>query len=225
MSVTTSAGSATSSEGFPCSLALAACSRGLCASGVASSPPSRAGPECQASPAHRGGGDGSRRRKPGDSVAVAGCCLTVTAVESGPSLEFEAVPETVARTNLGRLERRGGGQSRAGAACRRAARRAFRPGPRRRHRPRRSCGAGRRRRAPAARRSSPELLRYCVEKGSLDGRRRRRSRSPRSTTTASRSRSSRSPSEHTTLGGLVPGDEVNVEVDLLAKYAERLASS
>jgi len=31
--------------------------------------------------------------------------------------------------------------------------------------------------------------------------------------------------EHTTLGALVPGDEVNVEVDLLAKYAERLASA
>ena len=31
--------------------------------------------------------------------------------------------------------------------------------------------------------------------------------------------------EHTTLGALGPGDEVNVEVDLLAKYAERLASA
>ena len=31
--------------------------------------------------------------------------------------------------------------------------------------------------------------------------------------------------EHTTLGALAPGDEVNVEVDLLAKYAERLGSA
>ena len=31
--------------------------------------------------------------------------------------------------------------------------------------------------------------------------------------------------EHTTLGALAPGDEVNVEVDLLAKYVERLASA
>ena len=40
--------------------------------------------------------------KPGDSIAVAGCCLTVTAVENG-SLAFNAVPETIARSNLGRL--------------------------------------------------------------------------------------------------------------------------
>ncbi len=40
--------------------------------------------------------------KPGDSISVAGCCLTATAVESG-SLEFDAVPETIARSNLGRL--------------------------------------------------------------------------------------------------------------------------
>jgi riboflavin synthase len=39
---------------------------------------------------------------PGDSVAVSGCCLTVTAVTNG-SLAFDAVPETIARTNLGRL--------------------------------------------------------------------------------------------------------------------------
>jgi len=31
--------------------------------------------------------------------------------------------------------------------------------------------------------------------------------------------------QETTLSALAPGDEVNVEVDLLAKYAERLASS
>jgi riboflavin synthase len=40
----------------------------------------------------------------GDSVAVNGCCLTV--VEVGPqTLAFEAGPETLARTNLGALER------------------------------------------------------------------------------------------------------------------------
>ncbi len=31
--------------------------------------------------------------------------------------------------------------------------------------------------------------------------------------------------QETTLSALGPGDEVNVEVDLLAKYAERLATS
>src|SRR5690348_3509426 len=37
--------------------------------------------------------------RPGDSVAVAGCCLTVTAV-TDDVLEFDAVPETLGRTNL-----------------------------------------------------------------------------------------------------------------------------
>src|SRR4051812_134354 len=39
----------------------------------------------------------------GDSIAVSGCCLTVIGAENG-ALDFDAVPETIARTNLGRLE-------------------------------------------------------------------------------------------------------------------------
>jgi riboflavin synthase len=70
----------------------------------------------------------------------------------------------------------------------------------------------------------PELLRYCVEKGSiaLDG---------VSLTIAALHEDGVDIAlvpftlEHTTLGALAPGDEVNVEVDLLAKYAERLASA
>jgi riboflavin synthase len=38
----------------------------------------------------------------GDSVAVNGCCLTVVAVANG-QLEFDAGPETLRLTNLGRL--------------------------------------------------------------------------------------------------------------------------
>ena len=38
----------------------------------------------------------------GDSIAVNGCCLTVVAQE-GERLTFDAVPETLARTNLGAL--------------------------------------------------------------------------------------------------------------------------
>jgi riboflavin synthase len=38
----------------------------------------------------------------GDSIAVNGVCLTVVAIE-GPRLSFEAVPETLRLTNLGRL--------------------------------------------------------------------------------------------------------------------------
>jgi riboflavin synthase len=39
----------------------------------------------------------------GDSIAVNGVCLTVVAID-GPRLAFEAVPETLRRTNLGVLE-------------------------------------------------------------------------------------------------------------------------
>lgn len=39
----------------------------------------------------------------GDSVALNGTCLTVSSIE-GSTLSFEAVPETLHRTNLGHLE-------------------------------------------------------------------------------------------------------------------------
>lgn len=42
------------------------------------------------------------RLKVGDSVAVNGCCLTVVGVDR-PNFAFDAGPETLARTNLGRL--------------------------------------------------------------------------------------------------------------------------
>ena len=38
----------------------------------------------------------------GDSIAIDGCCLTVTAVD-GDLLDFDAVPETLRRTTLGGL--------------------------------------------------------------------------------------------------------------------------
>ena len=41
----------------------------------------------------------------GDSVAVAGVCLTVVEAQEG-RLAFDVVPETLARTALGRLEPR-----------------------------------------------------------------------------------------------------------------------
>ena len=71
--------------------------------------------------------------------------------------------------------------------------------------------------------ASPELLRYCVEKGSIavDG---------VSLTVASLDGDSFSVAliPHTltvtTLGELQPGREVNLEVDVLAKYVERLLS-
>jgi riboflavin synthase len=40
----------------------------------------------------------------GDSISISGCCLTVVAIDDA-LLRFEAVPETLARTSLGRLTR------------------------------------------------------------------------------------------------------------------------
>ncbi len=159
---------------------------------------------------------------PGDSIAVSGCCLTVTAAD-GEALEFDAVPETIARTTLGALEpgaevnlepalRAGeplGGHFVQGHVDGRARVTAFE---------REGDGARLHVQLPA------ELRRYSVDKGSIavDG---------VSLTIAAlhddRVEIALVPFtlEHTTLGALGPGDEVNVEVDLLAKYAERLASA
>ena len=159
---------------------------------------------------------------PGDSISVSGCCLTVTTAD-GEALEFDAVPETIARTTLGGLGpgaevnlepalRAGeplGGHFVQGHVDGRARVTALQ-----------SEGDGMRLRLHL----EPELLRYCVEKGSiaLDG---------VSLTIAALHEDGVDIAlvpftlDHTTLGALAPGDEVNVEVDLLAKYAERLASA
>jgi riboflavin synthase len=156
---------------------------------------------------------------PGDSIAVAGCCLTVTTTANG-SLEFDAVPETIARTNLGRLA--------AGAEVNlEPALRAGEPlgghfvqghvdGTARVQRLEPE-GDG----ARLTLELPPELLRYCVEKGSIavDG--------VSLTIAALRDDGVEIALVpftlgHTTLGAAVSGDELNVEVDLLAKYAERL---
>jgi riboflavin synthase alpha subunit len=158
---------------------------------------------------------------PGDSVAVNGCCLTVTAVTDG-ALDFDAVAETLARTTLGGLDhgaevnlepalRAGeplGGHFVQGHVDGRGRVAALEPE-----------GDGARLRLHLG----PELLRYCVEKGSIaiDG---------VSLTIAALGDDGVQIAlvpftlEHTTLARLRAGDEVNVEVDLLAKYAERLAS-
>jgi riboflavin synthase len=160
--------------------------------------------------------------KPGDSIAVAGCCLTATAVEDG-SLAFDAVPETVARSNLGRLAEGAevnlepalrvgeplGGHFVQGHVDGLGRVRSVEPD-----------GEGARLRLEL----DPDLLRYCVEKGSLtvDG---------VALTVAALDDAGVEIAlvpftlQETTLSSLGPGDEVNVEVDLLAKYAERLAPS
>jgi riboflavin synthase len=155
----------------------------------------------------------------GDSIAIDGVCLTVVAVDGG-RFAFEAVPETLARTALGTLDqgsrvnlepalRAGeplGGHFVQGHVDGVASVRSVEPE-----------GAGRRIWVDAA----PAVLRYVVEKGSV-------SVQGTSLTVAGID-------DHgfavaliphtlgaTTLGALAPGDRVNVEVDLLAKYVEKL---
>jgi riboflavin synthase alpha subunit len=160
--------------------------------------------------------------RPGDSIAVAGCCLTATAVGDG-NLEFDAVPETIARTNLGRLAegvevnlepalRAGeplGGHFVQGHVDGVGRVRSLEPD-----------GEG----ARLSLELDPELLRYCVQKGSLtvEG---------VALTVAALDEDGVEIAlvpftlRETTLSTLRTGDEVNVEVDLLAKYAERLATT
>jgi riboflavin synthase alpha subunit len=158
----------------------------------------------------------------GDSVSIAGACLTITSVADG-RLTFHAVPETLERSSLGGL--------RAGAEVNlEPALRAGEPlgghyvqghvdavGTVRSLEPE---GEGARLWVDAPR----DLLRYCVDKGSiavegvsltiagLDGDGFAIALVPHTL-------------EATSLGGLGPGDAVNVEVDVLAKYVEKLVQS
>ena len=127
-----------------------------------------------------------RGRRVGDSVAVNGVCLTAIAVARRRARlrrhARDAAPH-VARRPRGRATR--STSSRRCAPASRSA--ATRPGPRRRRRPRSRGRAGGRRRARRGSTRRPELLRYCVEKGSIavdgrqpDGRRARRRAGSRS---------------------------------------------
>jgi riboflavin synthase len=155
----------------------------------------------------------------GDSVSIAGCCLTVVDGDR-KTLAFDAVPETLARTTLGRLApgvavnlepalRAGeplGGHYVQGHVDATGAVRSVEVE-----------GEGRRAWFDAP----PAVHRYCVEKGSVavDG---------VSLTVASLDRNGFAVAlvphtlAATTLGSLVPGDEVNLEADVLAKYVEKL---
>jgi len=157
----------------------------------------------------------------GDSVAVNGVCLTAVEAANG-TLAFDAVPETLARTSLGRLEpgapvnlepalRAGdplGGHVMQGHVDGLARVRSVEPE-----------GDGRRIWIDVP----PDLLRYTVEKGSIavDG---------VSLTVAALDDGGFAVAliphtlGETTLGDLEPGDEVNLEVDVLAKYVERLVT-
>ena len=155
----------------------------------------------------------------GDSVSISGCCLTVVDVSDG-RMAFDAVPETLDRSALGRLApasdvnvepalRVGeplGGHYVQGHVDAVARVRSVEPE-----------GEGVRVWIDAP----PDVLRYCAEKGSVaaDG---------VSLTIAALDERGFAVAlvPHTlavtTLGSLEPGREVNLEVDILAKYVERL---
>src|SRR5258707_892161 len=150
----------------------------------------------------------------GDSVAIGGVCLTVVGVADG-ELSFDAVPETLDRTALRRLEagddvnvepalRAGeplGGHIVQGHVD--------------------GVGSVRSISEPVWIDAPADVLRYCVEKGSItvDG---------VSLTVAALDDSGFAVAlvphtlAATTLGAAKPGDAVNLEVDVLAKYVERL---
>lgn len=158
----------------------------------------------------------------GGSVAVSGCCLTATQVRGG-EVSFDLAPETVARTRFDqrlrpgvsvnlerplRLDARLDGHFVQGHVDGVATVTAIR-----------DTGSSR----EIAFALPPDLVRYCVEKGSLaiDG---------VSLTCAQilGSEASVAVIPHTlavtTLGGLALGDLVNAEMDMIAKYVEKLLS-
>lgn len=158
----------------------------------------------------------------GDSVSIAGVCLTVVAAEEG-RLAFDLVPETLSRTALSRLD----------------------PGDRVNVEPSLRVGdplgghvvQGHVDAVGTVRSVTPEedsrrvwvdasdaVARYCLEKGSIavDG---------VSLTVAALDDKGFEVAliphtlAATTLGDLEPGDEVNLEVDVLAKVVERLVEA
>jgi riboflavin synthase len=155
----------------------------------------------------------------GDSVSINGCCLTAESVRGG-TIAFHVVPETLRRTALGALRR--------GAAVN--VEPALRAGePLGGHLVQGHVdGIGRVQSIEAEGEglrviveAPAEILRYCVEKGSIavDG---------VSLTVAEVHGDSFGVAlvphtlAETTLAGLVPGADLNLEVDVVAKYVERL---
>jgi riboflavin synthase len=161
----------------------------------------------------------SSELSPGDSIAINGVCLTAVTLDDG-SFAVDAMNETLARTSLGNLARG------AGVNLELPLRAGDRLGGHvvqghvdglgevvEQH----GDGFARRVRIEAA----PEVLRYVVEKGSIavDG--------VSLTVTEVDDRSftvSLIPEtlQRTNLGGIDPGMRVNLEVDVLAKYVEKL---
>jgi riboflavin synthase len=154
----------------------------------------------------------------GDSVSVNGVCLTAVAVEDG-TLAFDAVPETLRRSSLGALE--------AGAAVNLEP--AVRAGePMGGHIVQGHVdGVGRvvslEPEGEGARltvEASPELSRYLVEKGSVTVEGVSLTVAEIAGTTFAIALVPHTLAA-TTLGAVSTGDDVNLEVDVVAKYVER----
>ena len=155
----------------------------------------------------------------GDSVSIGGVCLTAESVDAG-RIRFHAVTETLRRTSLGRLA--AGGEVNVEPALRAGE-------PLGGHVVQGHVdGLGRISSVEwegdglrVVVEASPEILRYCVEKGSItvDG---------VSLTVAELLEDAFAVAlvphtlSATTLRDLAPGQAVNLEVDVLVKYVERL---
>jgi riboflavin synthase len=147
----------------------------------------------------------------GDSISVDGVCLTVTGRENG-RLTFDVMEETLARAKPFRAEVNLEPALLAGEPLGGHYVQGHVDGVGR------VCGRHGEQLTIAA---PPEILHYCVEKGSItvEG---------VSLTIAALEEDAFSVAlvahtlEVTTLGALASGDEVNLEVDVLAKYVERL---
>jgi riboflavin synthase alpha subunit len=159
--------------------------------------------------------------EPGDSVSVNGVCLTVEEV-SGDRIAFHAVPETLRRSNLGRLSRGAGVNVEP----------ALRAGePLGGHYVQGHVDAVGRIQSVEAEgdglrvvvEAPADVLRLCVHKGSItvEG---------VALTVAELFDDAFAVAlvphtlESTTLSALAPGREVNLEADILAKYVERLVA-
>jgi riboflavin synthase len=155
----------------------------------------------------------------GDSVSVDGCCLTATEVSDG-HFAVTAVPETISRTTLGALSQ--GHEVNLETAIRAGE-------PLGGHYVQGHVdGVGRVESVEPEEEGArmlistpPELLRYCVEKGSV-------AVGGVSLTIAALRGGAFEVAlvphtlEETTLGRAQPGDALNIEVDILAKYVEKL---
>jgi riboflavin synthase len=159
--------------------------------------------------------------KPGDSVTINGVCLTATAIK-GKIFTVNVMPETLRRSNLGALKagdavnleraltlsgRLGGhlvqGHVDATGAVDRI-----------------EMEGGAELMTVAA---PPEVMRYIVEKGfiAVDGLSLTVVERTAGTFTVSLVAYSR---EHTTMGQKKPGDRLNLEADIIAKYVENFVS-